>query len=138
MLTLFFISPTDSTEIFDIISNLSTEKSQGPNGIPMKVLCLLNNDLSPLLADLFNKSFTTGIFPSALKIARIIPIHKKDSKLECCNYRPISILSNLDKILEKLMYKRLYSFLEANNIIYNLQFGFRKNYSTTLALLSLT
>ena len=104
----------------------------------MKVLCLLNNDISPLLADLFNKSFITGIFPSALKIARIIPIHKKDSKLECGNYRPISILSNLDKILEKLMYKRLYSFLEANNIIYNLQFGFRKNYSTTLALLSLT
>ena len=134
----FFISPTDSIEVFDIISNLSTEKSQGPSGIPMKVLCLLNNDISPLLADLFNKSFITGIFPSALKIARIIPIHKKDSKLECGNYRPISILSNLDKILEKLMYKRLYSFLEANNIIYNLQFGFRKNYSTTLALLSLT
>ena len=129
----FFISPTDSIEIFDIISNLSTEKSQGPNGIPMKVLRLLNNDFSPLLADPFNKSFTSGIFPSALKIARIITIHKIDSKLECGNYRPISILSNLDKIFEKLMYKRLYSFLEANNIIYNLQFGFRKSYSTTLA-----
>ena len=134
----FFISPTDTIEISDIISNLSTDKSQGPNGIPTKILHLLKDDIARILADLFNKSFTTGIFPSALKIAKIIPIHKKDTKLECANYRPISILSNLDKILEKLMYKRIYSFLEANNIIYDLQFGFRKNYSTNLALLSLT
>ena len=99
---------------------------------------LLKNEISNILADLFNKSFAVGIFPYALKIAKIIPIHKKDSKLECGNYRPISILSNLDKILEKLMYKRIYSFFETNNIIYDLQFGFRKNYSTNLALLSLT
>ena len=134
----FFISPTDSIEICEIISNLSIDKSQGPNGIPTKVLHLLKNDISNILADLFNKSFTTGIFPSALKTAKIIPIHKKGNKLECGNYRPISILSNLDKILEKLMYNRIYSFLEENNLIYDLQFGFRKSYSTTLALLSLT
>ena len=108
----FFISPTDSIEICEIISNLSIDKSQGPNGIPTKVLHLLKNDISNILADLFNKSFTTGIFPSALKTAKIIPIHKKGNKLECGNYRPISILSNLDKILEKLMYNRIYSFLE--------------------------
>ena len=134
----FFISPTDSTEVSDIISNLTTDKSEGPNGIPTKILHLLKNDISHIFADLFNKSFSTGVFPSALKIAKILPIHKKGSKLECNNYRPISILSNLDKMLEKLMHKRIYSFLETNNIIYNLQFGFRKNYSTNLALLSLT
>ena len=134
----FFISPTDSTEVSDIISNLTTDKSEGPNGIPTKILHLLKNDISHIFADLFNKSFSTGVFPSALKIAKILPIHKKGSKLECNNYRPISILSNLDKMLEKLMHKRIYSYLETNNIIYNLQFGFRKNYSTTLALLSLT
>ena len=81
----FFISPTDSNEISDIISNLKSGKSQGPNGIPTKILLLLKNEISNILADLFNKSFINGIFPSALKIAKIIPIHKKETKLECGN-----------------------------------------------------
>ena len=134
----FFISPTDSNEISDIISNLRSGKSQGPNGIPTKNFLLLKSKISNILAELFNKSFINWIFPSALKIAKLIQIHKKDTKLECGNYRPISILSNLDKILEKLMYKRVYSFFESSNIIYDLQFGFKKNCSTNLALLSLT
>ena len=134
----FFISPTDSIEVFDIINELKSEKSHGPNGIPTKILHLLNAEISPLLADIFNLSFQSGKFPSILKIAKVIPIHKKSSKLDCSNYRPISILSNLDKILEKLIHKRLYHFLEINNIIYPLQFGFRKNFSTTHTLLSLT
>ena len=61
----------------------------------------------------------------------------KGSKLEYSNYRPISLLSNIEKILEKLMYKRLYTFLNNNNIIYNSQFGFRQ-YSTSHALINLT
>ena len=61
-----------------------------------------------------------------------------DSKLDCCNYRPISLLSNIEKILEKLMYKRVYQFLTENNIIYDLQFGFRQNFSTAHALINLT
>ena len=69
----------------------------------------------------------------------MIPIYKgKGSTLECCNYRPISLLSNIDKIVEKLMHKRLYSFLSKYKIIYDLQFGFRKNHSTTHALIYLT
>ena len=134
----FFVSPTDNMEIADIISNLNQYKSEGPNGIPMKILHLLRNDISSILADLFNLSFSSGVFPSILKIAKVIPVHKKSSKLDTSNYRPISILSNLDKIIERLMYNRLYKFLESNDLIYSLQFGFRKNYSTSLALLSLT
>ena len=61
-----------------------------------------------------------------------------DSKLDCCNYRPISLLSNIEKILEKLMYKRVYQFLTENNIMYDLQFGFRQNVSTSHALINLT
>ena len=67
----------------------------------------------------------TGVFPSALKTAKVVPVFKKDFKLNYSNYRPISLLSNIEKILEKLMYKRLYAFLDYNNIIYDLQFGFR-------------
>ena len=99
---------------------------------------MLKHDIAPILTDLFNLSFSSGVFPSALKIAKVIPVHKKLSRLDCSNYRPISILSNLDKVLERLMYNRLYKFVEDNNLIYPFQFGFRKKFSTSLALLSLT
>ena len=79
----------------------------------------------------------TGVFPSVLKIAKVVPVFKKDSKLDYSNYRPISLLSNIEKILEKLMYKRLYTFLDNKNIIYDLQFGFRQ-YSTSHALINIT
>ena len=105
---------------------------------PIKILKLLNKDISDQLAILFNQSFSSGIFPSILKTSKIIPIYKKGSKLECSNYRPISLLSNIDKILERLMYSRLYNFLEKKEIIFSLQFGFRQKYSTTHALIHLT
>ena len=79
----------------------------------------------------------TGVFPSVLKTAKVVPVFKKDSKLDYSNYRPISLLSNIEKILEKLMYKRLYTFLNNNNI-YNFQFGFRQQYSTSHALIIIT
>ena len=80
----------------------------------------------------------TGVFPSVLKIAKVVPVFKKDSKLDYSNYCPISLLSNIGKILEKLMYKRLYTFLDNKNIIYDLQFGFRQQYSTSHALINIT
>ena len=84
-------------------------------------------------------SFTSGVFPSALKLAKVVPVYKKDSKLDFSNYRPISLLSNLDKILEKLMYSRIFKFLNKSNLFYRLQFRFiRPNYSTTRVLISLT
>ena len=80
----------------------------------------------------------TGVFPSVLKTAKVVPVFKKDSKLNYSNHRPISLLSNIEKMLEKLMYKRLYAFLDYNNIIYDLQFGFRQQYSTSHALINIT
>ena len=64
----------------------------------------------------------TGVFPSILKTAKAVPAFKKNSKLDYSNYRPISLLSNIEKILEKFMYKRLYTFLNNNNIVFNLHF----------------
>ena len=78
-----------------------------------------------------------GVFPSVLKTAKVVPVFKKDSKLNYINYHPISLLSNIERMLEKLMYKRLYTFLDYNNIIYDLQFGFRQ-YSTSHALINIT
>ena len=67
-----------------------------------------------------------------------MPVFKKGSKLDCCDYRPISLLSNVEKILETFMYKRIYNFLTENNIIYDLQFGFRQKFSASHALINLT
>ena len=85
----------------------------------------------------------TGVFPSVLKTAKVVPVFKvpvfkKDAKLDYSNYCPISLLSNNETILEKFMCKRLYNFLNNNNIIYNLHFGFRQQYSTSHALINIT
>ena len=67
-----------------------------------------------------------------------MPVYKKGSKLNFSNYRPISLLSNIEKILEKLIYNRVYNFFAKNNLIYPLQLGFRQQYSTFHAFISLT
>ena len=90
------------------------------------------------MVDLFNLSFKTGVFPSVLKTAKVIAVFKKDSKFNYSNYRPIPLLSNIEKILEKLMYRRLYTFLNNKNIICDLQFGFRQQYSASHALINIT
>ena len=97
--------------------SLNPSKAIGPNSIPTKILKLLINDFSSPLTELFNLSFYCGVFPIILKTIKVIPVYKKDSKLKCSNYRPISLLSNIDKILERPMYNRLYILLEMNSVI---------------------
>ena len=80
---LFFITPTNTEELIFIISSLSDNKFSGPNSIPTTILKLLKKDTH--LADIFNLCFSSGIYPTPLKSAKVIPIHKKDSKLECSN-----------------------------------------------------
>ena len=77
------------------------------------------------LADLFNLSFKTGVFPSVAKTAKVIPVFKEDSKLDYSNYCLVFLLRNIEKILEKLIYRRLYTILNNKNIVYDLHFGFR-------------
>ncbi|XP_065683390.1 uncharacterized protein LOC136096149 [Hydra vulgaris] len=134
----FFIKPTDEHEISKIVDSLDSNKGSGPNGLPVKILKLLKTELSRILSNIFNTSFSSGIFPENLKTAKVIPIFKNDSKLIMSNYRPISLLSNIDKILERLMFNRLYEYFNGNKLFCDLQFSFRTNYSTSLALLSLT
>ena len=82
------------------------------------------DEIADPLCYLFNLSFLTGVVPNALKIAKVIPIYKKGEKSSIENYRPISLLSVFDKILEKLMYGWLYNYLRDNNILYDYQFWF--------------
>ena len=127
-----FLTPTDKNEISFIISSLDSHKSSGPNSpnsIPVKTLKLLNYEISQQLSEIFNMSFANGQFPTVVKIAIVIPIHKNQSKVNYTNYRPISFLSNIETIIEKPMYKRLSNFLDIYNLIYLLQFGFRLKHS---------
>ena len=90
------------------------------------------------LSKLVNLCFEVGEFPDILKTAKVTPLHKKESKLNFLNYRPISLLSVFSKIYEKLIYTRIYSYLIKNELIYERQFGFRSKYSTNHALVSIT
>ena len=100
---------------------------------------MIKCNISIPLREIINLSFSMGIYPSKLKIAKVNPIYKdKGDPLLFENYRPISLLSNINKIIEKLAYKRLNSFLNKYNCIYDLQFGFRAKHSTDHALISLT
>src|SRR5678816_1101649 len=87
------------------------------------------------LAHLINQSIGLGIVPDLMKIVKVIPIFKSGSSQDMTNYRPISTLTSFSKILEKIVHKRLYDFLDVNQILYANQFGFRRNHSTALAIL---
>ena len=134
----FILKQVTCTEIENLMRNINISKTCGPNSIPSKILRELRFALSQPIMNICNKSFKTGVFPTKLKISKIIPIHKKGSQTILSNYRPISLLSNISKLLERLMFSRLYNFLEAHNLIYELQFGFRAKHSTNHALVAIT
>ena len=134
----FFISPTVPDKVSSIIQSLKKNKSTGPNSIPVKLLKILDPQISVQLSQIINDSFQNGIFPEKLKIAKVIPIFKKGDASKNSNYRPISLLSIFSKIFEKLMHQRLYNFLELHEILFQMQFGFRNGHSTDHALISLS
>ena len=121
----FVFEECNENEVKSIISTLNVSKSSGPNSIPTHILHLLKEEICNL-NKIFNLSFSTGQYPNILKISKTIPIFKKGSRLLVSNYRPISLLSNLNKILEKIVHERIYKFLEDYQCIYSLQhYGIR-------------
>ena len=134
----FAYEPCDVAEILFEISQLVVTKASGPNGIPTKILKMIGNEISPPLCKIINTCITSGNHPELLKMVNVVPIFKKGSRLIVSNYRPISLLSNLNKIFEKIIFKRVSSFVEKNDILFSHQFGFRSKHSTTHALVSIT
>ena len=133
----FFLAPVTAGEIEKEIASLNCSKAIGPFSIPVVILKLISNVVSRPLETIFNASLSTGIVPASLKLAKVIPIFKKGLQNCLNNYRPISLLSIFNKILEKLVYKRLHQYLEKKEILYYKKFFFRTTYSTTYALLSI-
>ena len=115
-----FCDLVDSTELSIIIHKMKPNKSPGPDNIGPKEVAEI---LTDPLVHIFNLSLTTGVVPDKLKIAKIIPVFKKGDPQLPSNYRPISLLNVFSKLLEKIMYKRLYSYLNSNNKLYQYQFG---------------
>ena len=132
----FFIFPTTSGEIEDEMSKLKLGKSTGPFSISVGILKLLKTVLSKPLEIIFNNSFSSGIVPSDMKLANIIPVFKKGSQTCLSNYHPISLLSGFHKLQEKLMYNRLINFLENHDSLCDKQFGFRSKHNTDHGILS--
>ena len=104
--------PIDGDDIFYIINTFNENKGTGPCSIPTRILKLISLEISRPLAWIANICFSTGTHPERLKIAKTIPIFKSGSKLLTCNYRPISLLSNINKIFEKLVFSNVHNFLD--------------------------
>lgn len=124
-------------ELKEVFTSLKINKSPGHDDISVNVIKKCQDEVIKPLQHIFTNSFKQGTFPDRLKIAKVTPIFKTGDKKLLTNYRPISVLSCFSKISEKLMYNRLYDYLETNKLLFKNQYGFRKGYSTEHAILEL-
>ena len=132
-----FFHPVNETEIIAIVTDLKSSKSCGHDGLSTFILKKIIHYIVAPLRHIFNMSLKTGRYPQSFKLARVVPVFKKGDRNQCNNYRPISILPCISKVLERIAYNQLYAFLSKHNIILPSQYGFRKNHSTDLAVLDL-
>ena len=124
-------------DVYDQIKNLDTEKGYGPDKISPKMLKMAGDTIVTPLTRLFNKSLETCIVPKIWKLANVLPLHKKNSKEKMGNYRPVSLLSTIGKIMERIMFKYIYNHFHKNFLLSIWQSGFRPGSSTVTQLLEL-
>ena len=124
----------DVHDVLKIVDSFSSRKATGPDRIPMRSIKESKLIILPVLVYLTNLVIKTSIFPDCLKIARVKPLFKKGDKNVCTNYRPISVLPALAKIIEKTLSFQIREYLETNSLLTDCQFGFRTNRSTTDAI----
>lgn len=125
-------------EIKSVVSKMSVNKAAGHDSIQTRVLKENINTLCPHLCHLFNHSLENSCYPDILKIAKVVPIYKSGDQNTPCSYRPISVLSVINTLFEKLVAQQLKEFITENNIIVPQQHGFVSNKSTSTAVLSLS
>ena len=126
-------------ETLQMLNSLDANKSTGPDGLPTRFLKLTALLIAKPLSQLFNKSLSLGVYPTEFKIAHVKPIFKnKGSPSDISNYRPISILSVVSKIFEKLVYRNIYAHITDHKLLTDKQSGYRVGHSTELQLHYLT
>ena len=129
-----YFSPTDETEVSNLINDMLNERSSGYDDVSNSLLKQLKDSICAPLTIIFNLSIKHGVFPSKMKLADVVPLFKSKERYLTNNYRPISLLITSSKLLEKLIYKRTYAHLNNNGLIYENQYGFRANHSCTDAI----
>ena len=136
--TEFKFKETDENDVIKLIAALADKASCGYDELSSILLKKIANSIKPILTLIIYQSLYTGIFPTKLKLAKVIPLYK--NKGDCHlfdNYRPISPLPTISKIFEKVVHKQLYNYFTDNDLFYKSQYGYRKGHSTELAALEL-
>jgi len=118
-------------EVYDLIKTLDTSKATGPDDISPKLLYEAGVTIVPSLTKLFNLCLGKAKFPSMWKMANVLPLYKKGDASVFSNYRPVSLLSCVSKLLERIVFKNLYNYIRDNNILTPHQSGFQQGDSTT-------
>ena len=130
-----YLSPTTPNEVLNCLNKLK-DGSPGHDNLKPNIIKLCSNELVSPLVHIFNLSLAEGHVPSSLKKANTTPVFKSGDQTSFSNYRPISVLPVFAKVLERILFNRLYSFLDSHNILSDNQYGFRKGLSTEMALLT--
>lgn len=129
-----FMTPTTADEILKIVNGLKNKTSYGFDGISNTFVKDNIDTLAHPLTHVMNLSLSEAYVPNDMKLSKVIPLYKKGSKLIMSNYRPVSLLPVISKVLEKIVYKHMYSFLENENVLFQNQYGFRSHHSTIQAV----
>ena len=134
----FSFAPVAPATILKLLKQLNPAKSAGIDNLTGKFLKEGAPVLASPITDLVNLSISLSLFPDDCKIAKLKPLYKKEAKTKPKNYRPISLLPLLSKIIERIIHNQTQEFLDKNNILYKYQSGFRKHHSTDTCLSYLT
>ena len=138
MIPKFELQPVCEQFVYDLLRQLKVNKAIGLDEISPRLLKDSAHVITPSLTRLFNRSLANKMFPSIWKKGKVSPLFKSGDRCDPNNYRPITVLPALSKIMEKLVHIQLYSYLNENNLITSEQFGFRPTLSTGLALTQFT
>ena len=132
-----FLQPTDSDEVLRTINACRNKMSTDCEELSMYMIKNIVKEVVDPFTHICNLSFINGNFPNKMKVAKVVPLYKGGSKNKFTNYRPVSLLPQFSKILEKLFDVRLQKFIDKNHILSDSQYGFRANCSTSFALMEL-
>ena len=125
------------TTVERTLRQLNPTKATGPDGIPARVLKACSAELARPLSKLFTCCLRSGIQPQQWKVANVVPVHKRKSKSSPSNYRPVSLLSILSKVMETIVNRAMINFMETNHVLSERQFGFRRGHSAADLLTAL-
>lgn len=132
----FTIENISCSDVIRVILSMDINKSPGYDNISPKFVRECREEIAPILCDIFNKMINNSVYPDVLKVHKLVPIPKEINVSTVDKYRPIAVLSSIDKIFEKILYDKLLFYLEENNFLYNFQYGFRRGCGTEDAVLN--